>query len=253
MHLIALSVLVQIACAVHCVRNGRNGMWLMVIIFLSIPGCLAYAAFEILPQFAGRREVRAAKAAAAHAFDPEREARSAREALETADTAANRIALGDALAELGRWSEAAAHYSAAAAKPPGPDRATQIKLARAHLEMGEARRARTLLEALEPSRSQAENDRAGLLLARALEAEGETEPALSLYGELGERMPAGEALCRQAALLLAKGRRGEALAALAEVERRLKRIDRFERAANADMYDWAARTLAELRGAQVGG
>ena len=44
MHLIALSVLIQIACAVHCVRNGRNNPWLMVIIFLSIPGCIARAA-----------------------------------------------------------------------------------------------------------------------------------------------------------------------------------------------------------------
>jgi len=247
MHFVALSILVQIACAVHCVRTGRSGLWLMVIIFLSIPGCIAYALFEILPGLTGRREVRAVKAAAARALDPERELRAAREALDTADTAANRIALGDALAELGRWGEAAARYREAAAKAPGADRATQVKLARAWLEAGDSAGARALLESLPESRSQAENDRAALLLARALDECGEAAPALALYGEVAERMPGGEALCRRAALLLRQGRRAEATAALAEVERRLKRIDRFERAGQADMYDWATRTLAELR------
>lgn len=253
MHLIALSVLIQIACAVHCVRNGRNGLWLMVIIFLSIPGCLAYALFEILPQYAGRREVRAVKTAAARALDPERELRAAREAVETSDTAANRLALGDALAGLNRWLEAVRHYAVAVDKTPIAERGTQLKLALAWLESGDHRRALALLEALPHSASQAENDRGSLLMARTLEAAGEAGPALALYGELGARMPGGEALCRQAALLMTLDRRAEAAAALAEVERRLKRIDRSERAGKADMYDWAARTLANLRSGQVGG
>src|SRR5438309_4452750 len=85
-----LSILVQIGCAVHCVRGHRNQMWLMVIIFLSLPGCLAYAIFEILPGLAGRREVRMARATAVRRQNPDREVRRAREALEVADTAANR-------------------------------------------------------------------------------------------------------------------------------------------------------------------
>ena len=95
------SILVQIVCAVHCVRGGRNSMWLMVIIFLSLPGCLAYFIFEIMPGLSGRREVRAVKRAAVKAMDPEREIRLAREAVDIADTAANRIALADALAAHG--------------------------------------------------------------------------------------------------------------------------------------------------------
>jgi hypothetical protein len=242
------SVMVQILCAVHCIRNGRNSLWLMVIIFLSLPGCLAYAIFEILPQYAGRREVRAVKAAAARKLDPEREVRAAREALDLADTAANRTALGDALAERGDWREAAAHYREALARMPRGDRAAQVKLARAELESGDAAAARRLLEGLAESASGSENDRAALLLARSLEACGETGPALALYADLGERLPGGEAQCRRAALLIAGGRQAEALPVLKEVERLTKRLDRFERAKAAEMYDWAARTLAELRG-----
>lgn len=248
MHFIGLSILVQILCAIHCVRGRRSPMWLTVIIFLSIPGCLAYAFFEIFPQYAARREVKAAKMAALRKLDPERDIRAAREQLELADTAAGRTAMGDALAESGKWAEAVPHYREAIAKAPRGDRAAQLKLARAQLEAGNAAEARDLLETLPQSGSAAENDRAALLLARSLDEVGDTARALSLYADIGLRMPGGEPLCRQAALLIRAGRAGEAVPVLAEVESRLKRIDRFERAREADMYAWAARTLAELRG-----
>jgi hypothetical protein len=255
MPIFALSILVQIACAVHCVRGGRNQLWLMVIIFLSIPGCLAYFIFEILPELMGRREVRAVHQAAAKALDPEREVRAARDALDIADTAATRIALADALAEQGRWDEAIPHYDAAEAKSPAAaDRTIRLKLARACFEARRSARARALIESLPPSGSQSENDRAALLLARLIEDE-ESARALALYADVGERLPGAEAQCRQAALLITLGRSGEALPLLVEVERRAKRMDRHERAKEADMYSWAADSLAELRAerGQAGG
>jgi hypothetical protein len=245
MHIIALSILIQIACAVHCVRGGRNQMWLMVIIFLSIPGCLAYAIFEIFPDFAGRREVRAVKQAAAKVIDPERDLRAARDSLDIADTAANHSALADALAALGRWEEAIPNYEQAQAKAPGVDRGLQLKLAVACFEARRSERALALIEALPPSGSASENDRAALLHARLLEEAGDTARALAIYADVGERLPGAEAQCRQAALLISKGRRAEALPLLAEAEKRAKRMDRYERARNADMYDWAAEQLRQ--------
>jgi hypothetical protein len=248
MAFLLLAITIQIACAVHCVRNGRNALWLMVIIFLSIPGCIAYFIFEILPGLGRSREVRAVKQAAAKVLDPERELRAARESLDIADTAASRIALADALCALGKYGEAIAHYEAAEAKTPGAaDRTIRLRLAIACFEDGRSGRARTLLESLPPSGSQSDNDRAALLLARLLEVEGENERALAIYADVGERLPGAEAQCRQAALLIAQGRRAAALPLLVEAERRAKRMDRHERAKESDMYDWAARTLAEMR------
>src|SRR5687767_6512192 len=137
-----LVILVQICCVVHLIRNNRNSLWLWAIILLPIAGSAAYLVVEILPGLGHRREVRAVKAAAIRKLDPDRDLRAAREAVETTDTAANRTALGDALAETGAWSDAALHYRAALAKMPAPDRATQFKLARALLESGDATRAR---------------------------------------------------------------------------------------------------------------
>jgi hypothetical protein len=219
----------------------------MVIIFLSLPGCFAYAVLEIFPRYAGSREVRSAKAAAIRRLDPEREVRAARDALDLADTSANHIALGDALAARGSAREAVGHYREALAKARGADRATQIKLARAELETGDAASARTHLETLPESNSPSETDRANLLLARALQECGENERALEIYMDVGQRLPGGESRCRAAALLLSLGRKGEARILLEDVGALVKRLDRFERRQNKDMYDWAARTLSELR------
>lgn len=249
MPFIGVSILIQILCAVHCLRRGGcSNRWLMVIIFLSVPGCLAYFVFEILPGLTARRDVRAAQAAAIRKLDPEREVRAARDALDLADTAANRIDLGDALVELGRPRQAIEHYRCALAKMPAADRGTTLKLARAELAAGNGPVARELIEQLPQSQSASENDRTQLLLACAVEECGDKEAAVAILADLGQRLPGCEPQCRRAALLLALGRPGEAQESLEEVEKRLKRIDRFERSQNKDMYDWAGRTLRELRG-----
>jgi hypothetical protein len=256
MPIIAAIVLLQIACAVHCVRSGGSGLWIMVIVFFPVLGSLAYVVMEVLPRHAASRTVRKVRGAAAKAIDPERDLRAARAALETADTAASRTLFADALAERGLWAEAIVHYEAGEAKAPGgKDRAIRLKRARACFESGRFAAARDLVESLPPSALQSDNDRAALLLARLLEEAGEKERALACYAEVGERLPGAEAQCRQAALLIALGRDGEAMAPLVEAERRATRMDPHERAKEADMYAWAAETLAELRAArgQAGG
>jgi hypothetical protein len=248
MPIIAAIILLQIACAVHCVRSGGSGLWIMIIVFFPVVGSLAYVVMEVWPLYAAGRTMRTVKGAAVKVIDPERELRAARMALETADTAANRTAFADALAERKLWLEAIGHYEAGEAKAPGgTDRAIRLKRARACFEAGRFKAARALLATLPPSNVPSDNDRANLLLARLLEEEGETEQALGLYADIGERLPGAEAQCRQAGLLIALGREGEALAPLAEAEKRAERMDRNERAKEADMYAWAAETLAELR------
>jgi hypothetical protein len=241
-------ILVQILCAVHCIRHGRNQGWLMLIIFLPAIGSLAYFLIEILPGMGQRREVRAAKAAAVRAIDPERNLRAAREALEVADTAANRLAMADRLAELERWTEAIPHYQAGIAKAPRVERGPATRLARAMFQASRFAEARAVLESLPETQSLSERDRANLLLAQVLEAEGEDERALAIYADVGERLPGGEAQCREAGVLLRLGRGAQALRPLEEVERRVKRLDRHELARERVMYDWAARELAQLRG-----
>ncbi|MEA3016189.1 MAG: hypothetical protein QOI38_911 [Sphingomonadales bacterium] len=247
MHFFALIIGLAVGCIIHCLRKGRNPYWILPILVFPLVGSLAYLIVEVLPDLGGRREVRLAKAAAVRKIDPERDVRAARDALDTADTAANRVALADALAEQAKWPDAIRHYREAMAKTPLADRAVQIKLAKANLEGGDAAEARRLLETLPGTHSAAEEDRGRLLLARALAECGEADAAIALFADIGERLPGAEAQCRQAALLIEQGRDAEAVVPLAEAERRARRLDRYERLRDKEMYAWAERTLAELR------
>ena len=237
---------VQVTCVVHLVKTGRNPLWLTALIFLPMVGAIAYFIVEILPGLQGNRHVRTARAKAAAALDPERELRAAREALDLTDTIANRVLLGDAASDLGRWSEAEAAYREAIAKAPD-DARTRAKLARTIFEQGHAGEALALLDGLEPPAGQSERDRQGLLRARMLEHLGRNTEALALYADVVTRLPGEEARCRYAALLLGEGWENKARKQLEEIETRAKRLDRHQRAAEGEMYRWAAETLAQLR------
>ncbi|WP_260598827.1 hypothetical protein [Sphingomonas endolithica] len=124
---------------------------------------------------------------------------------------------------------------------------TGAKIARAEFETGSAADALITLDALPPAHSQGDKDRQALLRARILEALGPTDEALALYADVVTRLPGEEARCRYAALLIAEGWDKKARGVLEEVEARMKRLDRQQRAAEADMYRWAMARLAELR------
>ena len=81
----------------------------------------------------------------------------------------------------------------------------------------------------------------------AEQAQGWLDEALAIYRDIVTRMPGEEARCRYAALLLDMGRKREAQGVLEEVEGRMKRLDSYQRRADAAMYRWAADKLRELR------
>jgi hypothetical protein len=245
--IIYLAILaIQVMLVIDVIRNGRNQLWIMALMFLPGPSTIAYLVIEVYPRLQGNRHVRTARAKAVAAIDPEREVRSARDALGLADTAANRIRLADALAALGRHGEALPLLREAIERGPA-DMRTGEKLARALFETGAAAEALEALDANEPASAQSDRDRQALLRARILEALGRKEEALALYADLVTRLPGEEGRCRYAALLLEQGWEKKARTVLEEVESRMKRLDRQQRAAEADMYRWAMDRLGELR------
>lgn len=247
MPFIGLSALIQLACIIHVIRTGRQTYWIMVILFLPFLGALAYAVLEILPEYQGNRHVRGVRKNVVRAIDPERDLRAARDALELTDTIANRIVLGDALTALGRHGEAVSAYRDAIGRSPEPDPSTEAKLARALFETGDNVGALALLDRIAPPSTQSERDRLSLLRARVLAETRRKDEAQALFADIVTRMPGEEARCRYAALLLELGLRHEARRVLEEVESRMKRLDRTQRAAEAEMYKWAGERLKELR------
>jgi len=243
-----LVIALQVACIVHLMRRGGNPLWVTALIFLPVVSAIAYFFVEILPGLGQNRHVRTARAKAVAALDPERELRAAHGALDLADTAANRLRVADALAALGRHAEAVPLYRESLRMTVGdPDIRTQGKLANALYETGQSTEALALLDESQAPLGQSERDRQQLLRAKTLEHLGRTDEALELYADVVTRMPGEEARCRYAALLIAQGWDRKALVVLEEVEKRMKRMDRQQRAAEADMYRWATEALAGLR------
>lgn len=243
-----LVVALQVLCIVHLMRHGRNTMWLTALIFLPGVSAAAYFLVEILPGMGSNRHVRTAKSNVVSLIDPERDLRAARDALDLADTAANRLRVADALAGLGRHDEAVPIYRESIRMIAGdPDLRTQGKLASSLYESGQGAEALALLDAIAEPAGTSEKDARNLLRAKTLEHLGCKDEALSIYEDVATRIPGEEARCRYAALLIAEGWDRKALKVLEEVESRMKRLDRQQRAADADMYRWAAGALAALR------
>lgn len=68
-----------------------------------------------------------------------------------------------------------------------------------------------------------------------MERRGKSAEALTLYEDLATRVAGEEARCRLAALLIETGQAERARPVLEEVEQRMKRLDRQQRAAEADV------------------
>ncbi len=252
MILYLLILAIQVACVVDVIRNGRNQLWIMALVFLPGASTIAYVLIEVLPRVQGNRHVRTVRAQVEARLDPERDLRAARDALGLADTVANRLRVADALSALDRHDEAAPMYRDALDRTPGGDSRTEAKLARALFETGESAEARALLDRIAPPSTQSDRDRLDLLRARVLTELDDPDAALALYADIVTRLPGEEARCRYAALLLDQGYEPRARAVLEEVEARMKRLDRTQRAADADMYKWATEKLRELRAGQTG-
>lgn len=241
------SICLQIVCALHVIRSGRNQIWLLFIFLFSLLGCFAYVMLEVLPQHWNNRHIRTARAQVVGKVDPERAVRDAERALDMADTAANHIALGDAQAVRHRYAEAEAAYRKALSLGPGNDWGTQVKLSGVLFERGASAEALRLLDAAPELSRGSEWDRRALLRARILADLNRSAEARILFEDVVERVAGEEARCHYAAFLLQQGDRYRARTILEEVERRANRMDRTQRAAQADMYRWAGEQLSELR------
>lgn len=247
MHFFLISIVLQLLCIVHVFRTGRNTAWIMAIAFLPMVGILAYFIVEILPGLPRDRRVREAQTKIADRIDPERRVREARDAAEFSDTAGNRIELGDALMARGRHAEALDAFRAAERLSPHADRTIGVRIAEAAYEAGRYAEASAAIDALPETISRTELDRRALLRAKIAEADGRSADALAIYRDIVGRVPGDEIRCRIAGLLLAQGDEPGARAMLTEVEQRMRRTPPVTLKAEAEMYEWAKRTLAKFR------
>ena len=221
MGLIIGSIFVQVVLIIHCVKTGRNQIWIWVLALLSIPGAIAYIAVELLPDLLGNRRTKRAVRDVKGVLDPERELRKAERVALVSGDVASRQRYAEELSKQGRHAEAADVYRTLLTSLYETDPSLMLGLARAQFDSADAAGAKETLEALIAANPDFKSADGHLLFARAVEATGDADKALEEYRVLADYFPGGEAAVRYARLLSQQGRADDARRVLRELVDRM--------------------------------
>jgi hypothetical protein len=243
--LLILSLLVQVLLVVHCIRTGRNTIWIWVLVLVPF-GWIAYLAVEILPELFRNRTTRRAVRGVSRALDPQQDLRRLETKLRVSGDVATRQRYADELMRQGRYAEAISEYQQTLTGLYEHDPNLLLGLARAQFAAGDAAAARATLDGLIARNPDFKSADGHLLYARALESEGRSEAALSEYATLAQYYAGAEARLRYGQLLRRSGRLAEARQVLEELLDHARLAPRHYRRAQRAWLDAAQRELAEI-------
>lgn len=215
-------LLLEIACIVHAVRNGRIFPWVYVIVFLPLVGCIAYFIVEIMPGLFGSRTARALAGNVRDIADPHRGLREKLREVELVGSVDAKRGLAEEYMARGGFAEAVKLYQSSLQGQFLNDPALLFGLARAQFGAGDCAGTQASLDALQAADPGFVSADAHLLYARALEGQGKLEEARSEYQKLVRYFAGEEARCRYAMLLERMGAAAEASSVYADV---LKSLD----------------------------
>ncbi|SRR5579883_1039614 len=207
-----LPYILQGTAIVHCIKTGRNWLWIWVLIWpgIGLIAALAYVAIEILPDLFRSRAAQRTARGFKRAVDPFADLRRFENEARLAGNVAAKQRYADELVRHGRYEEAIAQYRQALTGLYLHDPNLMLGLSRAQFGSGAAAAARATLEELFRQNPEFRSPEGQLLYARALESEGSTAKALEQYRLLANSYPGAEAAVRYAQLLDTQGQRDEA-------------------------------------------
>jgi hypothetical protein len=106
-YLYVISIVLQVICVLHCLRNNNQQRWIYIIIFLPLVGCLIYFFSEIV----NGRNLGDIQSGLGTILNPTGRIRRLENNLRFADTFNNRVMLADAYLGIGRVDEAIELYT----------------------------------------------------------------------------------------------------------------------------------------------
>jgi hypothetical protein len=243
--LFVLSIVLQALLIVHCIKTGRNQIWIWVLALLSFAGVIAYVAAELIPELLRGRTTQRAVRNVKRALDPQADLRRAENEARLTGNVASRQRYAEELAKQRRFGEAIEAYRQTLTGLYEHDPNLMLGLAQAQFGNGDAAAARATLDDLIRLNPEFKSPDGHLLYARALEAEGNIDKALEEYRVLASYYPGAEAPVLYARLLRAQGRPEEARKALRELLDHAKLAPAHYRKAQKEWLDEAER---EARG-----
>jgi len=243
--LIGLSLVFSILLCVHVVRTGREMYWLFIILAFQPLGGVVYALVNVLPDVFGGTTARRLQTAARETLDPTREYRAAKTACDDAPTVRNQSRLAAAAMALGKPDEAERLYAEAAKGIHSEDPALLLGRANALLDLDRFGEALEVLEKLGKNEADGRTPTAALALGRAYEGLGRISEADTALQWAAERIPGFEGMARYTAFMARHGRKAEAQDALADMDKRIARLNATFRKEARHWRELAAKALAE--------
>src|SRR3954468_10608577 len=243
--LLGLSLVFSVLLCVHVVRTGREMYWLFIILMFQPLGGVVYALINVLPDVFGGTTARRLSTAARETLDPTREYREAKTACDDAPTVRNQSRLAAAAMALGKPDEAERLYFDAAQGIHAEDPALLLGRANALLDLNRFAEALAVLEQLGKNEADGRTPTAALALGRAYEGLGRVAEADGAYQWAAERIPGFEGLARYTAFKARHGRKAEAEDALADMDKRIARLNATFKKEARHWRELAAKAVAE--------
>lgn len=241
---LAVPLLITVLLIIHCVRTGRNTIWIWVIALIPVAGPIAYLVVEVLPGLTSHRVTRRAVRGVGKALDPHQDLRRFELEARISRGVASRQRYADELCRHGRYADAIAVYREALSGLYEHDPKLLMGLAQAQYQAGEATPARLTLELLIAKNPDFKSPDGHLLYARALEAEGNDDKALEEYCALTRYFAGAEAPLRYARLLGSTGSKDEARQVLRELLDHARAAPRHYRRVQREWLDQAQQELS---------
>jgi hypothetical protein len=246
MPLFIASLVIQALLIVHCIKTGRNQIWIWVLALLSYAGIIAYIAAELVPDLLRSRTTHRAVKGVKQVLDPEAGLRRLAQQAEISGGVDGNQRYAEELLRLGRPAEAVAVYQRTLRGLFEHDPNLLLGLARAHFAAGAAAQTRTTLDLLIQHNPEFRSADGHLLYARALQQEGQIQRALDEYKVLAGYYPGAEARVRYAQLLRAQEQPDQARQQLRELLNQAAVAPAHYRRTQEDWLKQAEREIAAL-------
>ena len=246
MPFIGLSLILQIACAIHVVKTQREIYWIYIIMFIPGIGIGIYFVTQILPELGQSRGVHQAKNSLIKAIDPQRELRNKKQQLELANTLENKLKLADECLEAGMYDDAIGLYQKCLTGVGEGDADTMVKLASAYFHNKQYEKCMATLDETIKLNPNYKSTDGHLLYARCLEKLEKKDEALAEYEVVSENYPGEEGRIRYAQLLLQMNQADKAKEVFNEVIKRSRLAPKFYQRKEKKWIKIAQSQLAKL-------
>ncbi|MEO8711865.1 MAG: hypothetical protein ABI405_07050 [Parafilimonas sp.] len=236
-----ITIGLQIICVVHCLRKGNPYIWIWIIIFLPLIGCIAYIIMEVL----NRKSLQQIQSGMGNIFYSSGKIKKLEKQLQFSDTFNNRILLADAYLSAGDTDKAIAIYETSLT---GAFTENEYVLLQLIIAYSQVQRYNDVIKIARKMYNNPAFIRSHkhVLYAMALDKTGEADLAEKEFKMMKGKYSFFEARYQYGMFLLTKHRAHEAQKIFTDLVTEFSYLSSFEKRANRIWFNYAKHELKKM-------